>query len=77
MKVKVNVQAFGPLTDILEKEFSIEAADTHELMATLAKRHASLSGRKILIAVNNVIEHKNTALQKHDLVALMPPYSGG
>ncbi len=75
--MKVKVQVFGSLTDFLDKEFFMDAVDTRELVMTLVEQHAGLSGRKILIAVNNAIEHKNTALREHDLVALMPPYSGG
>ncbi|WP_312792429.1 MoaD/ThiS family protein [Sphingobacterium sp.] len=75
--MKVQVKTFGSLTDILAKEFYITANDTTELMATLSKQHVELAHRSILIAVNNTIIKKSVIFQENDIVALMPPYSGG
>lgn len=75
--MKVKVLTFGSLTDILEKEFHAEARDTDSLTASLTSRYTALDGRKFLVAVNNKIVKKNTALGEQDVVALMPPYSGG
>lgn len=75
--MKVKVLTFGSLTDILETEFSAEAADTESLTASLTAKHAGLNGRKFLVAVNDRIVKENTALKEQDVVALMPPYSGG
>jgi len=75
--MRVQVKTFGALTDILEKEFYITVVDTEELLAVLSSQHTALSHRKLLIAVNNTIINKPVVLQENDVVALMPPYSGG
>lgn len=75
--MKVKVLTFGLLTEILDKEFHAEASDTEGLTASLTAKHAGLGGRKFLVAVNEIIVKENTVLKKHDVVALLPPYSGG
>jgi len=76
-KMRVHVKTFGSLTDILAKEFYITANDTTELLATLSRDHAELAQRSLLIAVNNTIIKTPVTFQENDIVALMPPYSGG
>lgn len=75
--MKVKVLTFGSLTEILDKEFRAEARDTEGLIDLLVATHAALNGRKFLVAVNNSIVRENTAFNENDVVALMPPYSGG
>ncbi|OOG19191.1 hypothetical protein BWD42_04385 [Sphingobacterium sp. CZ-UAM] len=75
--MRVQVKAFGALTDILEKEFYMTAVDTEELLTVLSHQHVALAHRKLLIAVNNRIINDPVVLQENDIVALMPPYSGG
>lgn len=75
--MKVKILTFGSLTDILEKEFHTEASDTDTLVAVLTAKHAALDGRKFFVAVNNTIVKENIFFKESDVVALMPPYSGG
>jgi molybdopterin synthase sulfur carrier subunit len=75
--MKIKVLTFGVLTEILDKEFHAEAKDTESLMAWLTSKHRELKGRSLLIAVNNVVVKGNAPLKENDVVALMPPYSGG
>lgn len=75
--MKIKVQTFGSLTDLMEKEFCVEAADTESLLTSLRSKQAALNSRKFLLAVNNVIVKENTILKENDEVALLPPYSGG
>ncbi|WP_134087865.1 MoaD/ThiS family protein [Olivibacter sp. XZL3] len=75
--MKVKVLTFGSLTEILDKEFPAEASDTDSLTASLTAKYAGLRGRKFLVAVNNIIVQENMILKEQDVVALMPPYSGG
>lgn len=75
--MEVKVLTFGSLTDIMEREFSAEAQDTDRLKALLTAKYTALEGRKFVIAVNDRIVKENTALKEQDVVALMPPYSGG
>ncbi|MEZ0453148.1 MoaD/ThiS family protein [Sphingobacterium thalpophilum] len=75
--MKVKVKTFGSLTELLEKEFYITAVDTADLVATLTAQQPALANRSLLIAVNNTLVKETTALAADDIVALMPPYSGG
>ncbi|WP_293956625.1 MULTISPECIES: MoaD/ThiS family protein [unclassified Sphingobacterium] len=75
--MKIKVRTFGSLTEILSQEFFMESTDTETLINTLYSQQPQLIERKLLIAVNHTIVRENTALMEHDVVALMPPYSGG
>lgn len=75
--MRVKVKTFGSLTDIMAKEFYITANDTAELMATLSGEYGELAHRSLLIAVNNTIIKAPVTFKENDIVALMPPYSGG
>lgn len=73
----ITVRTFGSVTDMLDQEFHIEALDTDGLLAALCEQYRPLSGRKLLLAVNNKVIQTNTVLKDDDVVAIMPPYSGG
>lgn len=76
-KARITVKTFGSVTDILEKEFDAEAPDTDSLLSALCGQHDALNGRKLLLAVNGKVVQTNTVLTENDVVAVMPPYSGG
>ncbi|MES2328827.1 MAG: MoaD/ThiS family protein [Bacteroidota bacterium] len=73
----INIVAFGQLAEITGSDFEIEAADTEELMQLLREKFTALKEMKYAIAVNKKIVTKNTSLHNADMVALMPPFSGG
>lgn len=73
----VKVITFGSLTEIMDKEFMAQATDTNTLMSSLIEKNGGLNKRKLILAVNNTIVRENTVLNEHDVVAIMPPYSGG
>jgi len=75
--MKIKIRTFGSVAEILGAELYAEATDTDSLIASLYKSHRMLEGRKLLIAVNNTVIQQNTALKDNDVVAIMPPYSGG
>lgn len=75
--MKVKVIAFGQIAEITGAELFIEAQDTEVLRTALQIEFPELTGRKYAIAVNNTLITENKALSEHDVVALMPPYSGG
>ncbi|GEM63695.1 hypothetical protein SF1_16770 [Sphingobacterium faecium NBRC 15299] len=74
---KIKILAFGPLAEIMEKEFLMEAVDTKMVLDTLVQQFPSLGDRKIALAVNGKIRKDVVLLQDQDTVALLPPYSGG
>ncbi|MDH5827011.1 MoaD/ThiS family protein [Sphingobacterium faecium] len=73
----IKVLTFGKISELLGPEFSANATDTDNLIASLMEKHKTLNNQTVLIAVNNAIVQHNTPLKEHDIVALMPPYSGG
>ncbi|KOS05131.1 hypothetical protein AM493_03060 [Flavobacterium akiainvivens] len=75
--MKVRVIAFGQIAEITGGELFIEAQDTVVLKAALQVEFPTLADKKYAIAVNNKLVTEVTALTENDVVALMPPYSGG
>lgn len=75
--MKIKIRTFGSVAEILGTELDAEAIDTDSLIDSLCKNQPMLDGRKLLIAVNNTVIQQNTALKDNDVVAIMPPYSGG
>lgn len=75
---EIKVIAFGQITEIIGAEVFIEASDTHMLKYALQEHFPLLAEKKYAIAVNNkLITEEQYALKENDVVALMPPYSGG
>ncbi|TJZ51472.1 MoaD/ThiS family protein [Sphingobacterium olei] len=75
--MKIKVRAFGPLLDVMESEFFVEASDTKALVDVLIQQFPGMADRKIAVAVNGKITNTLVKLQDQDTVALLPPYSGG
>lgn len=75
----VKVLIFGQLTDLFGRSeiTVVEAADTDALVAELDKAYPGLADSKFAIAVDKKVIDGNTRLQAGDVVALMPPFSGG
>jgi molybdopterin converting factor small subunit len=79
MKSVIEILAFGQLTDITGREtLQIEnVQDIDELHAKLINLFPDLADSKFLIAVNKEIMRGNVKLNAGDVVALLPPFSGG
>lgn len=75
--MKIKVIAFGQIAEITGTELFIEAQDTAVLKAALQIEFSALAGKKYAIAINNKLVTGVTELAENDVVALMPPYSGG
>jgi molybdopterin synthase sulfur carrier subunit len=73
----MQVVAFGQLAEITGKDFHVEAGDTDDLSAQLETKYAGLKNARYVIAVNKKIVSSNTPLTSNDIVALLPPFSGG
>ncbi len=70
---------FGSLVDetTVSNIKLVTASDMDELIQILCKRYPGLVNAKYFIAVNEKMIQGNTALHLNDIVALMPPFSGG
>jgi molybdopterin synthase sulfur carrier subunit len=79
MNMEIQLLLFGQLIDIAGIS-ALEISDvnnTDELTLKLGKRFLKMSEVKYAIAVNKVIIQENTPLNDKDIVALLPPFSGG
>jgi molybdopterin synthase sulfur carrier subunit len=75
----IKVLVFGQISEIIsqtEVEF-VSLKNTEELSVELSKRYPKLTQVKYAIAVNKKIVVQNTILSDNDIVALLPPFSGG
>jgi molybdopterin converting factor small subunit len=74
----IHVMIFGSLSDIAGATLELDnIADTNALVGELNRRFPGLKDSKYVIAVNKKMMEANTELHHNDVVALMPPYSGG
>ncbi len=75
--MNIKVIAFGQIAEITGKELMLQTTDLDSLKLNLIKKFPELSGKKIAFAVNKKLVQNNMILNENDVVALMPPYSGG
>lgn len=70
---------FGQLVEVVgAKELIIEGiTDIHTLISSLHQRFPLLAQAKYVIAVDQEVISNNRNLQEHNIIALMPPFSGG
>ena len=70
---------FGSLTDIAgNTDFDLsEIENTDQLKVTLFEQFPELINHSFLIAVNKKVQNGNVELKENDVVALLPPFSGG
>ena len=73
----VKIFTFGKLKEIVGSDFEEKSDNTDELQQKLSSKFPALQTLKLRIAVNQKIISENTQLNNNDVVALMPPYSGG
>lgn len=75
--MEVNVIAFGQIAEITGKTLTVSAHDIEALQAELKERYPELGTKKYALAINKKMVSGNTPLNANDIVALMPPFSGG
>lgn len=79
MNSTIEMLAFGQVIEIVgKKAWTMEhAIDTAQLNAILVKHFPALAQAEYRMAVNMEIISGNTELKPGDVVALLPPFSGG
>ncbi len=79
MNSTIEILAFGQILDIIgQKTLNVEYTDdTDQLTATLIEKFPSLAKAEYRMAVNMEIIRGNVKLNPGDVVALLPPFSGG
>ncbi len=78
-KSKIDILAFGQLIDITgQSSWQMEEAiDTDQITSKLLEKYPKLAQSKFLMAVNMEVIRGNVQLNSGDVVALLPPFSGG
>jgi molybdopterin synthase sulfur carrier subunit len=77
--MKIKILFFGQLSEIINaSELELLAINnTDELNKKLFDLYPKLEDMKFSLAINKKIIHENTPLNNEDIVALLPPFSGG
>lgn len=75
----IKILAFGVLNGIVPEEitFQNQGVDLELFQAHLFENYPSIIQYDFSIAVNHAIVNHNVELKNGDLIALMPPFSGG
>ncbi|MGE0567403.1 MAG: MoaD/ThiS family protein [Bacteroidia bacterium] len=75
---KVKVELFGVVAEICgAKHMQLENSSILEIKELLNSMHPELKNISLIYAVNNSIIEKNKNLADGDVIAVMPPFSGG
>ena len=77
--MKIKILVFGQLSEIIYvSELELLAINnTNELNKKLFELYPKLEEMKFTLAINKKIIQENTILNNDDIVALLPPFSGG
>jgi molybdopterin converting factor small subunit len=77
--MSIQILSFGSITDITGSSYFTMpmVADTSLLIAALKEKFPALADKKFILAVNAVTVTENTILKTGNIIALLPPFSGG
>jgi molybdopterin synthase sulfur carrier subunit len=75
--MKIKVLTFGILTDYYPSEFEVDVKNLKDLLYQMAEKFPLLTEMELRVAVNNVVVNVDHEINFNDVVAIMPPYSGG
>lgn len=75
----MKILAFGQIADITQQtQWEIDSqSDIAALQNWLHESFPAMASMTYLIAVNQQIVKENIALKESDVIALLPPFSGG
>ena len=75
----VKILSFGVLNGILPTEIIVdhEDIDLDTFQELLKENYPSIGKHNFSVAVNHAIVNRNVTLKDGDVIALMPPSSGG
>ena len=75
----MEINVFGQLTDITgAARLAVpNSTDTDQLLRVLFEQYPALSSMTFRIAVNGKLTEGRTPLFPGDVIALLPPFSGG
>lgn len=75
----MNIKTFGIISSIIHREMSIHfPISVDEFKNNLEKEFPKLLEINYFMAINEVIIHDSTQMiQENDVIAVLPPFSGG
>jgi molybdopterin converting factor small subunit len=75
----VKILSFGVLNGLLPAEITIQndEIDLDSFQELLKVNYPSIVKHNFSVAVNHAIVNRNVTLKNGDVIALMPPFSGG
>lgn len=75
----IKILSFGMLNGILPAEIIIqnEEIDLESFQNLLKENYPLLGKYDFTVAVNRAVVNQNMSLKNGDVIALMPPFSGG
>lgn len=77
--MKIDIILFGQLVELIGKDsISLEGCvDSDTLLKTLKEQYPMLATTKFVMAIDKEIVNANRLLADKNIVALLPPFSGG
>lgn len=77
--MEIEIISFGKISEFISNQkLSVPGINnTGELKVYLEQKFPALAGIKYKLAVNKSIVQSDQNLASHDIVAIMPPFSGG
>jgi molybdopterin synthase sulfur carrier subunit len=76
--MNLTIKTFGQLAEVTgTAELQMQAEDLASLREALTDRFPGLRERKFAVAVNKQLITENRVFKENDVVALLPPFSGG
>jgi len=77
--MEIEVISFGKIAEFIpqQKISIVNITNTDELRAYLEKNFPDLAGTKYKLALNKNVVQVKTEINNNDVVAIMPPFSGG
>jgi molybdopterin synthase sulfur carrier subunit len=72
------IKSFGQVAEITgAAELQMQAEDLESLQELLINKFPELKERKFAVAVNKQLITENRSFKENDVIALLPPFSGG
>lgn len=76
--MNIRVKFFGALTELTgASEISLRAESTDDCVQLLLSRYPLLKDKTYALALNASLIKENHRMQEGDVLALLPPFSGG
>lgn len=77
--MKVEILSFGKIAGVISSQhLDISGImDTDAFKVFLENRFSEMSTMKYMLAINNNIVQRNSPISDNDVIAIMPPFSGG